>query len=192
MRVVSFDFGHTNLAMVCANVDEVSYDVDVTFAKMTNLKHIQCRGDCFFQKKDRRSAHLLHHFVESIDEHLKKADLVLGELQPIMGMTDIEQCMLIYIQQRYSNGNKKFMQLISPNTLHTYFKMSSDKVTRRLEIVELMEYYLRGHRAYEIAKHKDHLSDACGFIILYAETILPDFLRRDMKINRFGNFAFDS
>lgn len=193
MRVVSFDFGHTNLAMVCANVDETSYDVEVTFAKMTNLKHMHCKGgDCMFQKKDRRTAHLVHHFVESIDEHLKNADIVLGELQPIMGMVDIEQCMLIYIQQRYSNGNKGFMRLLSPNSMHKYFHMSDDKVERRKEIVDITEYYLTGQRAFDVAKQKDHLADACGFIILYAETILPEFLRQDMTKNKFGKFALNS
>lgn len=193
MRIVSFDFGHTNLAMVCANVDETSYDVEVTFAKMTNLKHMFCNGkNCLFPKNDRRTAHLVHHFVESIDEHLKNADMVIGELQPIVGMVDVEQCMLIYIQQRYSNGNPHFMRLLSPNSMHKYFHMSDDKAERRKEIVTITEYYLTGQRAFDIAVEKDHLGDACAYIIFFAENMLPDIQRRDITKNRFKSFIYDA
>lgn len=193
MKVVSFDFGHTNLAMVCAQVDETTYDVEVTYAKMTNLKHMYCSGkNCLFRRDDRRTAHLVHHFVESIDEHLRDADLVIGELQPIIGMVDVEQCMLIYIQQRYSNGNPNFMRLLSPNSMHKFFHMSEDKVERRKEIVTITEYYLTGHRAFDVAEQKDHLGDACGFVLYFAENILPDLLRQDLSRNRFKDFAFNS
>lgn len=188
MRVASFDFGHTNLALVIADVDETSYDVTVQFTKMQDLKSLRCRG-CMFEKKDRRTAHLVYHYVESIHEQLLECDLVIGERQPIMGMVDVEQCMLIFILQKYG----KCMRLFNPGQMHKAFKMSSDKVERRREIVTITESYLNNFREFRRAREKDHLGDALGFILYFAEHVLPgEQLEEQRRENPFLRFKYDA
>lgn len=187
MRVVSFDFGYVNLATVIADIDETSYDVQVVDCFMTDLTNIVCNDkDCIYPKSSRRTAHLVHHFIEKIDRHLQEADLVLGELQPIMGLVDVEQLIYAHIQTKYAHKNKKFMRLISPNQMHRAFSMSDCKIQRRIQVVENTEWYLESHQAFQNANEKDHLGDACAFVLYYAEYILPGELRK----NPFASFAY--
>lgn len=184
---MSFDFGYINLATVIAEIDETSYDVDIVDCFMTDLTKIVCNDkDCVYPAASRRTAHLVHHFIENIDKYVQEADIVLGELQPIMGLVDVEQLIYAHIQTKYSNGNKKFMRLISPNTMHRAFKMSPCKKQRRLEVVENTQYYLGDHLAFQKAIEKDHLSDACAFVLYFAEHILPEELRK----NPFAEFEY--
>ena len=187
MRVVSFDVGHTNMAMVVADVDDVTFEVTVLYTRMTNLKYLRCRDpDCMFERTDRRTGHLVMHYVDSIDEHLREADYVLCELQPIMGMVDVEQCLGIYIRQRYAAGRPRFMRTLAPNSMHRHFGMSGDKVERRVEIVNITERYLAGNRAFDTATEKDHLGDACGYELFFVEALLPG----ELRTHPFEKFKF--
>lgn len=177
MKIVSFDIGHTNLAMVVVNVevDQNTCEVlEITpiHTLMTDLANIQCTGNCIFMKTDKSSSHKCHHFVESIHEHLVGSDLVLAERQPLCGLTGIEQSLYIYIKQRYSGGRPNHMRLISPNSVHAHFNMSTEKPTRRIQVVDIVYNYLKDCNAFIKVKDKDHLADAFIFVLFYCQTTL--------------------
>lgn len=196
MRIVGIDVGHTNLAMVVADV-EVDPDTDelesikVVHAQMSDLGMIRCGSgsDCLFPRGDRSSAHKCHHWVEHCDKWFKDSDLVVMERQPLCGLTGIEQSIYIYVKQRYSRGVSNHVRLLSPNSMHCHFNMSSDKVERRKQIVEICQEYLLESPAFKTAKEKDHLADAFGFILFYCQTILPEELYKK-RPNRFASFAY--
>jgi hypothetical protein len=197
MKVVSFDVGHTNLAMVVAmvDVDEELMEVDnieVVHAQMTNLATIKCddKENCMFSEGDNYHAHKVHHYIESIHNHLKDSDKVLIEKQPICsGLTGVEQSLYIYIKQRYSNGVKNHVRFVQPVSIHAHFKMSHQKVERRVEVVELTQKYLTNLPAFKRAKEKDHLGDSCIFVLYYIQVILPQELIRK-RPNPFDNFKY--
>lgn len=196
MKIVSFDIGHTNLAMVVANVEIDENTCEVleiipTHTQMINLAHIQCNGDCVFSRNDNCAAHKCHHFVDSIHEHLVDSDLVLAERQPLCGLTGIEQSLYIYIKQRYSGNRKDHMRLISPNSVHAHFNMSSEKTQRRIQVVEIVFHYLKNSSVFMGAKEKDHLADAFIFVLFYCQTNLQ---RENVakKVNPFDKLRYIS
>lgn len=186
MKIVGIDVGYTNLALVVAHVDEEDNEIEVTYAKMTNLAHVKCVDpSCIFHKDDKSPAHKCHHFVESMDEYLRDSDVVLMERQPLQGLTGVEQSIYIYIKQRYSAGDQAHMRLISPNAMHKHFAMSSEKVERRVEIVEIARRYLEHNKNFKMAREKDHLCDAMGFIIFYVHT-----MKKITENNPFASFKY--
>lgn len=191
MKVVSFDFGHANLAMVCADIDETSYDVTVTHSSMTNLKHMRCHDGCMFEKRNRRTAHLTYHFVQSIAEHLEEADVVIGEAQPITGLTDVQECIFIWIMQAYSRGRPNYFRLINPSTMHRAFDFTAnDKVARRVEVVDKTRHLMEDQVAWKRAKEKDHLGDACAYALYFAEFVVPEEQRAELAKGLFDKFRF--
>ena len=192
MKIIGIDVGHTNLAMVVAEVgvhrDEIR-GIKVIHSQMSDLGMINCPGDCLFLPHDRSSAHKCHHWVESCDKWFSGSDLVVMERQPLCGLTGIEQSIYIYVKQRYSGGSPNHIRLLSPNSMHCHFNMSRDKVVRRKVIVEISREYLEESPAFRSAREKDHLADAFGFILFYCQTILPSDLLAKMP-NRFLGFAY--
>lgn len=190
-RVIGVDIGWSNLAMVVADVDRETREVNVVHAVMQDLRRIRCKDDaCMFERSDKKEGHLVHHFVESQHEWLSTANKILIEHQPICSShKGVEQSLFIYCKQRYSNGNKSHVQLMSPNSMHAHFKMSCEKVERRVEIVEISEPYLRDLMIFKRMKQKDHLGDAFGYILFYTQTRMEKEMW-GLTPNRFELFKF--
>lgn len=200
-RIIGIDPGWSHLALVVIDVDLDSYDVlragykyyfNVVHAKMTDLRHMKCTNpnECMFETGDRKGGHLVHHFVESMHEWFSTADKIIIESQPIMSThKDIEQLLLVYVKQRHSNGKKRHIRLIAPQSMHAHFKMSSVKAERRKEIVEITKEYLKDVPAFKQASIKDHLGDATGFILYYIDTLLEEHVRNQQP-NPFEKFKY--
>ena len=191
MKIIGIDVGCTNLALVKAKVNvESNISIDVLFAQMFDLKNIICHAkDCIFTPGDKSSAHRCHHWVENIHRVFQDTDLILMERQPLFGLTGIEQSIYIYLKQRFSDGLASKVRLISPNSMHAFFKMSKNKEERRCEIVKITEDYLCEIRAFQVAKEKDHLADAFGFILFYTQSILTQ--KHSMARSTFQKFKYN-
>lgn len=193
-RVVGIDVGYSNLALVVCDVDTVTYEIHPVFAHMCDLRDVVCDDcDCMFEKRDRKAAHLVSHYINTMDEWLRGSDKVLIEAQPqISCFKDVEQLILLYTKQRFSNGVKDHVVLLHPNTLHAHFGMTRcDKVKRRLEIVEITRRYLEELELFHKLEVQDHLADACGYIMLYVQTLMPEAMAK-LKPNPFDKFKFGS
>lgn len=193
-RVIGIDVGYSNLAMVVCDVDREDFEITPVYAKMTDLRHIMCRDkDCMFEHNDRKAGHLVYHFVENMSEWFSSADQILIEAQPICSShKDVEQLLLVYIKQRYSVPQKKprdHVKLLHPQTMHSHFSMSSEKVERRIEIVDITRNYIEELAAFKKAEQRDHLGDAMGYVLLYVQTLMPQVMW-SMKPNRFEKFKF--
>jgi hypothetical protein len=192
-RVIGIDIGWSNLAMVSADVDRGTFKVTVVDSCMTDLRCISCKDDdCIFMPNNRKAAHLVHHFVNQYEDMFEKADYVVIEAQPILSThKDVEQLLFLYILQRFGKGKRGFVRLLHPCTMHAHFNMTrGDKAQRRIEIVEITRVYLTGQPVFDKALVKDHLGDSCGYILLFAETTIPDIVFA-LKPNPFSSFAFN-
>lgn len=195
-RVIGIDIGFSNLALVVCDVDKDDYEITPVFSKMTDLRNTICRDkDCMFEKHDRKGAHLVHHYVQSMHEWFDTADQIVIEAQPITSThKDIEQLLVYLIKMWYSVPKRKpkdHVKLLAPRSMHAHFHMSTEKVERRIEIVEISRKYLEEQRAFLNATQKDHLSDAMGYILFYVQTIMGDVMIKQ-KPNPFAKFALCS
>lgn len=173
IRIVSFDIGHSNMAMVCATISPKRHCIRVTQARMFNLKSITCNDpNCIFTKHDRRAGHLTYHLVDQIKNQIGRADYVLSEQQPLNGMNDIEQCLLMNIKTRFHFRSPECVRTISPRSMHSHFKMSKmNKEDRIKSVIELTESYLKKNTNYRNVVQKEHLADACAFVMYFRDII---------------------
>lgn len=194
-RVIGIDVGWSNLAMVVVDVDTDSIkNFNVIYTNMTDLRKIKCSDPscCMFEKRDRKGGHLVHHYVEMHHEWFSTSDRVVIESQPIMSThKDVEQLILVYIKQRYSNGNKKHVSLVAPQSMHSHFNMSNEKVIRRLQVVEITRQYLETSSSFINAEHKDHLGDAMAFVLYFINTKLEDYLN-SLLPNPFMSYTYNT
>lgn len=199
-RIIGIDIGWSNLAMVVVDVDLESYDVlcndkynlKVVYSNMTDLRNIKCKDkkNCMFEFNDRKGGHLVHHYVEKMHEWFSTADKIIIEAQPITSThKDVEQLLLVYIKQRYSNGKKRHVKLIAPQSMHSHFNMSSEKVNRRVEVVEITKRYLEDEKDFIKAECKDHLGDSMAFVLYYINVHLEEYILKQ-RPNPFASFAF--
>jgi hypothetical protein len=73
--------------------------------------------------------------------------------------------------------------------MHAHFKMSNEKVERRIQVVEITQRYLEDFKAFKLAKFKDHLGDSLAFVLYYINVQLEDYIR-NQKPNPFEKFKF--
>lgn len=194
-RVVGIDIGYSHLATVVCDVDRETFEITPVFGKMVDLRDLCCKDkDCMFERNDRKAGHLVHHYIELMFEWFDTADQILLEAQPICSThKDVEQLIFVYCKQRFSLPKKKskdHVKLLHPRSMHSHFAMSSEKVTRRLEVVDIAEPYLKDMPAFFKAKERDHLADSFAYILLYTRTIMPTLMWK-MKPNQFDKFRMD-
>lgn len=199
-RIVGIDVGWSNLACVVVDVELDSHDntsmepyaFKVVHADMTDLRDIVCKHskDCIFEACDRKGGHLVHHYVEKMHEWFSSADKIVIESQPIMSThKDVEQLLIVYIKQRYSKGKKRHVRLIAPQSMHAHFKMSSEKVNRRIQVVEITCKYLEEFKAFKRADYKDHLGDSMAFVLYYIDVYLEKHMNKLLP-NPFDKFKY--
>lgn len=191
-RIIGIDPGFHHLGLTVIDVDRETLDMKVIHCSMMDLRKLRCKNpNCLYEKNDGSGGHRTLHYVEENAEWFKGADYVVMEQQPIMStLKDVEHVLLLLIKQQFSNGRRDYARQISPRTLHAHFNMSSEKVERRVEVVELTKHLLGGHRAFDNAVEKDHISDSCAFALLFVHTVLPEIIRKS-KPNPFAKFSFN-
>jgi len=193
-RIIGIDIGWSNLAIVIVDVDKSSYvhngcpnlfDFYVVGSIMVDLRDIPCNTpNCMFETKDRKGAHLVHHLMDKHAKWFESSDKVVIESQPIVSThKDIEQLILYMVKLRWSGGDPTHVTLMAPQSLHSYFNMSDEKVIRRRQIIRIAGPYLDDMYHFERADAKDHLADAMGFVLLYINTVM-----KPPTTNKFKKF----
>jgi hypothetical protein len=200
-RIIGIDVGWSNLAMVVVDVEldshdfmaDIPYKFKVVHANMTDLRNLKCKNNsnCIFQANDRKGGHLVHHYIENNDEWFSSANKIVIESQPIMSThKDVEQLLLVYIKQRYSNGRQRHVRLIAPQSMHSHFQMSCEKVVRRIQVVEITKPFLEEMKVFKLAEYKDHLGDSMAFVLFYISVHLETHILK-RKPNPFNKFKFN-
>ena len=189
MIVVAFDVGHTNLAVVKAKACTVGYTIDnVLHCSLNNLSKFRCTGlDCIFDKDDNTSAHKVMHFLETKGYDITNdADYIVIERQPLCGLTGIEQTLYAFLKLKYKTT--KYISLISPNSLHAYYGMSTIRKERKLESIHMTEQYLCEFKQYKRSRKKDDMADACLYVKFFIEKHLQIDMHKNDPPNPFDKF----
>jgi hypothetical protein len=192
MKIVSFDPGFINMAMVVAEVDPPTQATTVLHCRMYDICEMRCPCDgiCGFTRNDNCAAHRVYHYLDAMDSLIVGADKILIENQPPCGIKGVEQSLYFMAKLRYSKGNANLVELVSPRAMHAFFAMSQSKVERRVQIVDICGSYLKHLKEFNDAPEQDHLCDACGFIIYYVANKLETMLDKN-RVNRFASFNYE-
>ena len=154
MFYIGIDIGYTNLAIVLVETDEHLKIIDVPTIRRINIAH--CTHDrvplcdCTLHHSNHVVDKISHVFQEYSDI-FEKADVIVVERQPPCGMTHIESLLLFKFREK--------TVLVSPNSVHKYFQMSSDYDERKKQVVSMGRKF-----TIEAGNHRGETIDPCRLI----------------------------
>jgi len=164
--VLAIDIGIINLGYVFVEITENVLKVkECNKVNITNMKH---------NKIPRCNCNLYHencipdyvdHFIQEHSHLFDQADKILIERQPPVGITNVQD--LIFTRFR----NK--VKLISPNSIHKFFKMTkNDYETRKIESQQLTKHYLENFETFNQLIRQHDVTDAMLLVMYYNVKIL--------------------
>jgi hypothetical protein len=161
MIAISIDIGYHNLGLVKSQIDDVTFEIKIKEIFKIDLKSLPHRKvnrwDCKLEHTN-EVADLVAHFIQEYGDYLEEADKILIERQPPTGLTQIET-LLLYLYRHKT-------ELISPNSMHAYFKINClEYETRKERTIEFSESFLENFEEYQELSRKHDIADAVCMII---------------------------
>lgn len=132
MFYIGIDIGYTNLAIVLIETDECLKIIDVPTIRRIDIAHCTHDRVPLCDCKLHHSNHVvdkISHVFQEYSDIFEKADVIVVERQPPCGMTHIESLLLFKFREK--------TVLVSPNSVHKYFRMSSDYDERKKQVVSM-------------------------------------------------------
>ena len=190
--VLSIDIGIVNLGYVYAEMSFPDIHIDGSRYKTKcnlkrnneNIRILACDKiniTCMHHKRvpydkctlmhDNCIPDYLDHFVQ---EHnmFETCDILLLERQPPVGITNVQD--LLFKQFRHK------VILISPNTIHSYFGMSSEYDTRKQQSETISKSFLHDQTNFKKHIRKHDISDALLFVLYHYNTLLEHHIDTKM------------
>jgi hypothetical protein len=176
MKVLSIDIGIINLGYVYAKLSQTIQVMECNKIDITNMVHNRVPLCKCCLEHDKCIPDYLDHFIQEYQDLFDKADIILIERQPPVGITNIQD--LLFVRFR------KKVKLVSPNSVHKYFKMDKDYDTRKEESEKMSLSYLNHFLSFQQNERKHDISDAMLMIVYYFNT-LPKPEENDCMFNQF-------
>jgi len=179
MKILSIDVGIINLGYVFAEIHSVyikyrnlslktKYNQENDFninviecnkVDITNIRHSSVKQcDCKLHH-DRCIPDYIDHFIQEHIHLFESADMILIERQPPVGITNVQDLLFKLFRNK--------VLLISPNSVHKYFKLSKDYDIRKIESEDIAKKYLSNFTNFNNNIRKHDISDAMLMIIYY-------------------------
>lgn len=163
MRVVAFDVGIVNLAIVAANVHPasgvVAQVVHVELVDTTHMEHGAVSAEaCLLGHTKTHTDRLMHVIQERawIDE----CDVVLIERQPLQGHTDVQEVLFLVFRHK--------AVLISPNSMHKHFHIQTLPYEwRKQRTVQIAAPYLQPFKSFSGAERQHDMADAMCILLFW-------------------------
>jgi hypothetical protein len=128
----------------------------------------------------------LDHFIQELP-HFNDCDILIIERQPPMGIMNVQDLLFKLFRDK--------VLLISPNSMHKYFKLSSDYNERKKQSEELSLDYLTDFENFNKQIRRHDISDAMLMIIYYYKISLDTLIKNTTKVNNilddFEKFKFN-
>jgi len=181
VKILSIDIGIINLGYVFAEINETisvldCNRVDITKIKHTTISYCNCQlyhSNCI--------PDYLDHFIQEHVNLFEISDIILIERQPPVGITNVQDLL-------FSKFRNK-VKLVSPNTIHKFFKMTKgDYDLRKIESLNLSFEYLNQFKTFQESERKHDMSDAMLMIIHYFKTKVKVKNKIEIDFNNFDNF----
>jgi len=154
--------------------------VNITHVKHINVQYCNCK-----LLHDNCIPDYLDHFIQEHKYMFDECDILLLERQPPVGITNVQDLLFTKFRSK--------VVLVSPNTVHSYFKMSSEYDTRKEESEKIANEYLNNEFQFTNQVRKHDISDALLMIIYYYKYILDEHIKKynyNNLVDDFEKFRF--
>jgi hypothetical protein len=166
MLVASIDVGIINLAVVFARIAD-DFTVEsierVENVNTTHFEHDLVPYDDCTLGHTKTTTDRLSHFVQERAPWFDACEVVLIERQPIMGHTDVEQCLFMLFRDK--------AHLVSPNAMHKHFNINYLTYEwRKVKTVEIADTMLGHHPEYLGLERRHDIADALCLLLYWLHT----------------------
>lgn len=166
MIVASIDVGIVNLAVVFAEVHDVTFNISrivrVENVNSTIMEHnVVARENCVLGHA-KTAADRVTHFVQERQSLFDSCGVILIERQPIMGHTDVEQVLFLLFRTR--------AELVSPNAMHSFFNISGYTYEgRKQKTTIIADHYLSSadFPEYYVLERRHDIADAICLLFFW-------------------------
>ena len=142
--------------------------IDCNRINITKMKHRSVKFcDCKLLH-ERCIPDYLDHFIQEHQFYFDNCDILLLERQPPVGITNVQD--LLFTKFR----NK--VLLISPNSVHKYFGLSSEYSQRKIVSESIASEFLTEFGNFNLNSRKHDISDAMLMVIYYFKTEIENLI----------------
>lgn len=152
--------------------------VDITKVKHLKIKKCECK-----LYHDNCIPDYLDHFIQENQDIFDLADKILIERQPPIGITNVQDLLFTKFRDR--------VELISPNSVHKYFKMSKNYDERKISSEKTSLDYLSEFMDFKNNMRKHDMSDAMLIIIYYYKISVDKLIKETDYTNDAISLEFE-
>lgn len=157
MYILGIDIGIINLGLVGCWVKE-DYTLDkIDMCELVDITNFRCIEKKCSLNHAPNIAFRMKHFFYNYREYFDKADHIIIERQPIMGITDVQEIILYEFDSKCT--------LVSPNAMHKYFGINDLNYEQRKErTIKISENLLNSFKDFSKNTRKHDMGDALCII----------------------------
>lgn len=153
LYVLGLDVGFYHMGLVGCEVSESFELIKVDYCKLVDITNFKCDKKVCELYHDRCIADYMSHVFVNYYEIFDKADYIVIERQPPMGLVAVQELL------RFRFRSKSI--LISPNSMHAHNLMSDlNYEERKVRVIKITENLLNKFESFNNCKRQHDLSDA--------------------------------
>ena len=152
MFVIGIDIGIYHMGVVGVKINQNYTINEIEFCKLVDIKNYSCNRDCKLFH-DECIADYMSHFFKENQTVLDRADHIIIERQPPMGLIAIQELLVF----KYRSKSK----LVSPSSMHCHFSISDlNYEQRKIRVVKMIEHQLNKFKSFTKLERKHDVADA--------------------------------
>ena len=128
--------------------------IDITKVKHSRVNYCNCT-----LRHERCIPDYLDHFIQEHQIMFDECDVLLLERQPPVGITNVQDLLFTKFRDK--------VLLVSPNSVHKYFGLSTDYTERKVVSETIAQDFLINFDKFTQNSRKHDISDAMLMIIFY-------------------------
>ena len=149
--------------------------IDITKIKHSSVSFCDCK-----LHHERCIPDYLDHFIQEYSKYFAECDILLLERQPPIGITNVQDLLFTRFREK--------VLLISPNSVHKYFGLSSEYLVRKIESEKIAGEYLTNFKSFTTNDRKHDISDALLMVLYYYKTKMDSHIEKTEYVNDLVDF----
>lgn len=152
LYTLGIDVGLYHMGLVGCKISKDFKLLSTEFCELVDITNFKCDKGCMlFHSKG--IADYMTHFFKNYSEYFNKADYIIIERQPPMGLVVIQELIMF-------NYRAKCI-LVSPNSMHAHYGIGDlDYESRKIRTIKLTEKLLYKFESYQKLIRKHDVADA--------------------------------
>lgn len=179
--MIGVDIGIYHMGVIGCEINRDYSLNNIDFCELVDIKNYRCENDCKLFH-DECIADYMSHFFKKYKYILDKADNIIIERQPPMGLIAVQELLV------YKYRNKSI--LVSPNSMHCHYSMNNlNYEERKIRVIKITENKLKKFELFNKLVRKHDLADALCILQYYLFKKNLEFRKEQEKQEYLKNYS---